>query len=91
MALYDVKNQLSRIVPEAEEGTATKLTRHGKPAAVIIGAEQYDTLTNREENFSALYERFRKKWGAGVDDVEREYADPFSDIRKREPGRTIEL
>lgn len=89
MSLYDVKNQLSQVVRDAEKGTSTELTRHGKSAAVIIGIEQYTELSRSKSSFSSLYERFCETWGNGEENGE--YTDPFSDIRNREPGRTVEL
>lgn len=91
MSLYNVKNQLSQVVRDAEKGTSTELTRHGESAAVIIGIEQYTELSKSKNSFSSLYERFRETWGRGVNDENGEYTDPFSDIRNREPGRTVEL
>jgi prevent-host-death family protein len=42
--LRDAKAQLSAVVDAAEQGEGAVITRHGKPAAVIIGYEEWKRL-----------------------------------------------
>lgn len=44
--LRDAKAQLSAVVDAAENGEGALITRHGKPAAVIIGYEEWKRLSN---------------------------------------------
>lgn len=45
MALRDVKNRLSEVVDQVErEHDRVVITRHGKPAAVVISAEDLASL-----------------------------------------------
>lgn len=39
------KNNLSGLVHEAEQGRPVRLTRRGKPVAVLISTEQYKRLS----------------------------------------------
>lgn len=39
------KNNLSGLVHEAEQGHPVRLTRRGKPVAVLISTEQYERLS----------------------------------------------
>lgn len=43
--LRDAKATLSAAVDEAERGQASVITRHGKPAAVIIGYREWKRLS----------------------------------------------
>ncbi len=45
MALRDVKNRLSEVVDQVErEHDRVIITRHGKPAAVVISADDLESL-----------------------------------------------
>jgi len=43
-SIVQAKNNLSGLVHEAEQGHAVRLTRRGKPVAVLISTEQYERL-----------------------------------------------
>ncbi len=66
--LSEVKDDLSRYLREAEEGEVV-ITRHGKPAGVLIGfASEDDWFDYRLENdprFLARVERARASLRAG--------------------------
>ena len=46
VSIADAKNNLPRLIHEAEEGGAIELTRRGKPVAVIVSMAQYRKLRN---------------------------------------------
>ncbi len=48
-ALQDAKNRFSAVVNAAIEGTPQRVTRRGKPAVVVISAEQYERLRHLEK------------------------------------------
>ena len=41
MPIFKAKNQLASIIHEAEAGDSIRLTRHGKPAAMLLGMAEY--------------------------------------------------
>jgi len=43
--LRDAKSHLSAVVHAAENGEASIITRHGQPAAVILGYEEWKRLS----------------------------------------------
>ena len=45
-ALADAKTHLTEIVREAEAGAAVRLTRRGKPVAVLLSVANYERLAN---------------------------------------------
>ena len=48
-ALQDAKNRFSAVVNAAIEGTPQRVTRRGKPAVVVIAAEEYERLKYLEK------------------------------------------
>ncbi len=62
VALGEAKNELSAYVKEAQRGRVL-VTRHGKPAALIIGVEGSDfedLLTRSDPAFWAMIEERRR-------------------------------
>jgi antitoxin Phd len=51
--LRDAKASLSEIVDDAAEGKASVITRDGRPAAVVLGFEQWQRLS-RVPSFARL-------------------------------------
>ena len=76
IALSEVKDNLSRFLRMAEREEVV-ITRHGKPAGVLIGFEDEDAWIDyrleRDPSFLARIERARKQLRAGrgtrVEDV----------------------
>jgi prevent-host-death family protein len=56
-SIAEAKNNLSGLVHEAEQGRPVRLTRRGKPVAVLISTEQYERLSKP---------RMKIEWGAAV-------------------------
>jgi prevent-host-death family protein len=47
-SISEAKDQLPRIVHEAEAAGAVALTRRGKPVAILISKAEYDRLQRRK-------------------------------------------
>jgi prevent-host-death family protein len=43
--LRDAKAQLSAVIDAAQKGEAAVITRHGKPAAVVLGYDEWQRLS----------------------------------------------
>jgi prevent-host-death family protein len=77
--LSEIKDDLSRFLREAEKGDIV-ITRHGKPAGVLIGFESeddwFDYRLENDPRFLNRVERARKSLRAGrgvkLEDVESE-------------------
>lgn len=79
MALRDVKNRLSEVVDQVErEHDRVVITRHGKPAAVVIST---DDLASLEETLEVVS---RPKLIAQVRDSLAELAAGEAEILSRE-------
>lgn len=47
--LQEAKNGLSQLIKEAVAGEPQLVTLHGKPAAVVVSAAEYERLTKRSK------------------------------------------
>ena len=47
--LQQAKNGFSQLIKEAIGGSPQRVTLHGKPAAVVVSAEEYERLTRRNK------------------------------------------
>lgn len=52
MQLRDAKAKFSAVVDAAEAGEGSIITRHGKPAAVVIGVKEWERLEKRRMSFA---------------------------------------
>ena len=55
--LQEAKNHLSEVVERAVRGDQQTITRHGKPAAVVMSVEQYRKLQARRGSLSEFFAR----------------------------------
>jgi len=46
-SLQDAKNKFSAVVEAASKGTPQTVTKRGKPAVVVVAAEEYQQLTDK--------------------------------------------
>ena len=77
--LQEAKSGLSQLIKRAVAGDAQVVTVHGKPAAVVVSAEEYVRLTRRRGKLSSALLR---------PDLEAEDLDIS---RSRDTGRNDEL
>lgn len=52
--LQEAKNNLSQLIKRATSGRAQPITVHGKPAAVVVSAEEYARLTRQRFKLSTV-------------------------------------
>ena len=54
LQLREAKTTLSAVVEAAENGEPTTITKHGRPAAVVISHEEWTKLKTRVPSFADL-------------------------------------
>ena len=59
-SIAEAKNKLPAIIHSVEEGPLVKLTRHGKPVAVLLSIREYEQLSRKKEEFWSALSEFRK-------------------------------
>ncbi len=56
VSIAEAKNQLTRIVQEAETGESVHITRHGKPVAVLVSETEYVRLRSNKPEPKSLWD-----------------------------------
>ncbi|MBZ9990979.1 type II toxin-antitoxin system Phd/YefM family antitoxin [Mesorhizobium sp. BH1-1-5] len=80
--LQDAKNNLSKLVQQAREKGPQTITLRGKPAAVVLAAEEYERLVGSKPSL-VEYLLSGPEW----DD---EFAEEVN-RRSKGPGRDVDL
>lgn len=85
-SIAEARDNLARIVHEAESGKTVKLTRRGKAVAVLLSQEEYQQMRPAGKGFWKASQEFRAKHdlkALGFTDTE------FEGLRDKSPGRRI--
>ena len=86
-SIAEAKTKLPAIIHSVEEGPSVKLTRHGKPVAVLLSIDEYERLIRKKEGFWTALQEFRKI--LEKEKVEFTEAD-FESLRDTSSGRESE-
>jgi antitoxin Phd len=80
-SVQDAKNRFSEVV-EAAQGKPQTVTKHGKPAAVVVAADEYERLRKLEHLRAPTFPEMLLAMPQGGDD------DAFERLvaRMRDPG-----
>lgn len=92
--IVEAKDQLPRLIREAEAGNPVMVTRHGKPAAVLLSAVRYKQLTAHQKDFLGAVQEFKAQYRVAEDlgDVFGDvFGDAFGDVRDASTGRDVNL
>ena len=87
-SIAEAKNKLTAIIHAVENGPAVKLTRYGRPVAVLLSASEYDRLRGGQGKFWSELVALRKIIDEGG--VEITGAD-FEGLRDPSPGRDMDF
>jgi len=87
-SIAEAKNRLPTIIHYVEKGPYVKLTRRGKPVAVLLSIQAYERLSRKYTGFWSAVSEFRRK----IDDQGIEIYDrDFKGLRNLSAGREVEL
>jgi len=86
-SIAEAKSKLPAIIHSVEEGPLVKLTRHGKPVAVLLSIREYEQLARKKKGFWSALTDFRK--AVKKADIEITDAD-FELLRDTSIGRESE-
>jgi prevent-host-death family protein len=86
VTISEAKNKLTAIVHAVEKGPSVKLTRRGRPVAVLLSIAEYEALHGRRAEFWERLTALRKQ--AGEVDITDE---DFSNLRDTSHGREVDL
>lgn len=88
-SIAEARENLPRLVREAEAGKAVELTRRGESVAVLIGRRQYERLISRTRLFSEAWDAFSREFDLAELNIELDQV--FADVRDKAPGREPRL
>ena len=87
-SIAEAKNKLSTIIHNVEKGPCVKLTRRGKPVAVLLSIQEYERLSRKYTGFWSAISEFRRKLeDEGIEIYDRD----FEGLRNLSSGREVEL
>ena len=87
-SIAEAKNRLPSIIHYVEKGPYIKLTRRGKPVAVLLSIQEYERLSRVHSGFWSALSKFRQN----IKDEDIKITDKdFEDIRDTSTGRKVEL
>jgi antitoxin Phd len=86
-SISEAKNRLPALIHSLDKGPIVKLTRHGRPVAVLLSIHEYERLVQQKEGFWAALKAFRSQ--TSLKEVEITTKD-FENLRDESPGRIFE-
>ena len=88
ISIAEAKNKLPSIIHSVEKGPYIKLTRRGKPVAVLLSIKEYERLSQKTIGLWEALSKFRES----VKEINTDITDPeFEDLRDADPGRKVEI
>ena len=87
-SIDDAKSKLRALIYSVEDGQSVKLTRHGKPVAVLSSIHDYELLSKNRMDFWKALSDFRSR--LALEDISITDAD-FEGIRDASTGREREI
>ena len=87
-SIAEAKNKLPSIVHSVEKGPFIKLTRRGKPVAVLLSIREYEKLSKKTTGLWDALLKFRES----IKGVSENITDAeFEDVRDGVTGRKVEF
>ena len=83
-SISDARTHLPALVREAEAGQQIKLTRRGRPVAVVISLGEFQRLQTGKGSFGERYGEFLKTHSPREDGLDRAFIES---LRTDETGR----
>jgi antitoxin Phd len=87
-SIADARRNLPGVVDAVEAGAEVRLTRRGRPVAVVVSVDEFDRLKQKRASFAEAFGEFRKRFPEGSGGVERRY---WGSLRDRGSGRKVVL
>ena len=87
-SIAEAKNRLPSIIHYVEKGPYVKLTRRGKPVAVLLSIQEYERLSRIYSGFWSALSTFRQNIrdeGINISDTD------FNGLRDTHAGREVGL
>ncbi len=83
-SIAQARQNLPRLVHEAEAGASIELTRRGRPVAVVLSLTEYQRLTGQRPDFMKAYRAWRQEFD--IDNLDLDPDGLFDNLRDPSPG-----
>ena len=87
-SIAEAKDKLPAIIHQVEKGPSVKLTRRGKPVAVLLSLDEYEQMAQKSSGFWNALMTFRQRMHDGR--IEITDSD-FGGLRHSSPGREVQF
>jgi antitoxin Phd len=87
-SIADARRNLPGVVNAVEAGAEVRLTRRGKPVAVVVSVDEYERLKQKRARFAEAFGEFRKQFPESSEGIEKRY---WGALRDRGSGRKVVL
>lgn len=84
--ISEAKNRLTSIIHSVEKGPSVKITRRGKPVAVLLSIREYEKLGRKKQGFWNALDGFRNSAEKSNISVT---GDEFENLRDDSSGREV--
>lgn len=88
-SIAETRRNLPSLVREAENGRTVRLTRRGKPVALLIGHRELQRIVSDQRDYVEAYEEFSKSHD--LEDLNIDSDKVFCDSRDESAGRDVSL
>lgn len=88
LSISEVKNRLTAIIHDIENGGQVQVTRHGRTVAVLMSVYEYEELIGKKEGLWEKYLTFRNYISESRLDMDDSV---FDTVRDRSAGRDVEF
>ncbi len=87
-SIAEARASFPNVVKEAEAGSEVELTRRGRPVAVLISLDRWESLRANRPRFADAYRNFLVKYSLKEVGLE---AGMLQSDRDKDPGREVSL
>ncbi len=87
-SIAEARDHFAEIIHSLDGVPRVEVTRRGRPVAILISIEEFETLCAGRATFAEAYEAFRNRFDLAELGIEPKV---FEDLRDSSPGREIDL
>ena len=87
-SVAQTRDNLAALLKTLRRESVIRITRRGKPVAVLLSVEDYDRLTSGKSGFWNAYTRYLQQVDLGALDIG---PDVFEAVRDTSPGREVDV
>lgn len=88
-SIAQARDHFAQLINQAEVGEPVKITRQGKPIAIILSVQEYDQITKAKPSLRDVVKKLRHR--IETEGIDLDPDEVFSDVRDQSPGRAVDI